>query len=85
MKKIFEKKRNILDLRGLYCPDVVSSLRKTMRNIKNGDIILVISDDISIKQDIQYFCNFMGHNILDYHDKYIPFRYLLKRGSSTIT
>ncbi|CAL4043586.1 Sulfur carrier protein TusA [Buchnera aphidicola (Anoecia corni)] len=85
MKGIFEKKRNILDLRGLCCPDIVFLLRKTMRTIRNGDIVLVISDDISIKQDIQYFCNFMGHNILEYHDKYVPFRYLLKRGNTSIT
>ncbi|CAL4326503.1 sulfurtransferase TusA [Buchnera aphidicola] len=76
-----KKKNNIiLNLIGLRCPEPIMIIRKTLRNMKNNEKILVLADDPSTKRDIPYFCHFMEHQLIEHNIKIKPYRYLLKKG-----
>lgn len=80
----FSYSKNFLDLRGLICPDPIILLRKKFREINPKDIILIFSDDITTKRDFIIFCNFMGHNLIDYFFEYLPYRFLIQKGNKTM-
>ncbi|ALD15378.1 sulfurtransferase [Buchnera aphidicola (Aphis glycines)] len=77
MKKI----KIVLNLIGLKCPEPIMVIRKTIRNAKKHETILVISDDPSTKRDIPYFCKFMKHQLIEHCTHIKPYRYLLKKGT----
>ncbi|CAL1329422.1 sulfurtransferase TusA [Candidatus Providencia siddallii] len=68
-----------LDTSGLRCPELVMLVRKTVRNIKKGDTLLIISDDSTTIYDIPNFCRFMKHELLLIKVKNKPYRYLLRK------
>ncbi|WP_284443112.1 sulfurtransferase TusA [Buchnera aphidicola] len=74
------KKKIILNLIGLRCPEPIMMIRKTLRNMKENEKILVLSDDPTTKRDIPSFCYFMEHQLLKNEIKIKPYRYLLKKG-----
>ncbi|QCI16109.1 sulfurtransferase TusA [Buchnera aphidicola] len=69
-----------LNLIGLRCPEPIMMIRKTIRNMKDNQKILVLSDDLSTKRDIPNFCFFMKHTLLKLEIKIKPYRFLLKKG-----
>ncbi|ANZ22641.1 sulfurtransferase [Buchnera aphidicola (Diuraphis noxia)] len=76
-----KKKYNItLNLIGLRCPEPIMIIRKTLRNMKKNEKILVLSDDPSTKRDIPNFCYFMQHVLLENKIDNKPYYYLLKKG-----
>lgn len=74
------QKKIKLNLIGLRCPEPIMVIRKTIRNIKINDNILILSDDPATIRDIPYFCYFMGHKLLKNQTKNKPYLYLLKKG-----
>lgn len=57
------------------------SIRKLcIINIKYGDHILIISDDLTTTRDIKLFCTFMKHNTIYQNIKQIPLKFLIKKG-----
>jgi len=70
----------ILDAEGLRCPEPVMMVRKTMRNMQEGEILLITADDPSTKRDIPSFCRFMDHQLLESCIKSVPYRYVIKKG-----
>lgn len=78
MKK--NNKNTTLNLIGLRCPEPIMIIRKTLRNMKKNEKILILTDDPSTKRDIPSFCYFMEHQLLEYEIKIKPYRYLLKKG-----
>ncbi|XBC40637.1 MAG: sulfurtransferase TusA [Buchnera aphidicola (Nurudea yanoniella)] len=82
MKIIKLKKYKFLDLRNLHCPEPLMLLRKKIREIKSGDILLVIADDLSTKRDIPNFCRFMNHLLLKISTNILPYKYLIKKLNS---
>ncbi|AEO08785.1 sulfur transfer protein SirA [Buchnera aphidicola str. Ak (Acyrthosiphon kondoi)] len=75
-----KKKNIILNLIGLRCPESIMVIRKTIRNMKNNEEILILSDDPTTKRDIPNFCYFMEHQLLTHEIQVKPYRYLLKKG-----
>jgi tRNA 2-thiouridine synthesizing protein A len=73
-------KHIVLNLIGLRCPEPIMIIRKTFRNLKNNQKILILSDDLSTTRDIPNFCYFMKHQLLEHKIKVKPYRYLLKKG-----
>ena len=55
-------------------------VRKTIRNMKNHEKILILADDPSTKRDVPNFCYFMEHQLLECEINIKPYRYLLKKG-----
>lgn len=69
-----------LDTLGLRCPEPVMLTRKTVRNMQEGEILLIIADDPATTRDIPGFCQFMDHRLLHSETAQAPFRYWLQKG-----
>ena len=54
----------ILDATGLLCPLPVLKLRKRLKSMKIGDVLIVITDDPAATIDIPHFCNETGHTLI---------------------
>ncbi|MFV0575803.1 MAG: sulfurtransferase TusA [Vibrio sp.] len=73
----------VLDAQGLRCPEPVMMVRKTIRNMEDGEVLLVTADDPSTTRDIPSFCRFMGfmdHQLLQAETESVPYQYLIKKG-----
>ena len=54
----------ILNTTGLLCPLPVLKLRKHLKSMKIGDIVLILADDPAAAIDIPHFCNEAGHKLI---------------------
>ncbi|GAL37512.1 sulfurtransferase TusA [Vibrio maritimus] len=69
-----------LEAEGLRCPEPVMMVRKTIRKMEDGDVLLVKADDPSTTRDIPSFCRFMDHQLLGAQTETVPYLYLIKKG-----
>ncbi|GMQ45013.1 sulfurtransferase TusA [Vibrio sp. 10N] len=69
-----------LEAQGLRCPEPVMMVRKTIRKMEDGDVLLVKADDPSTTRDIPSFCRFMDHQLLGAQTETVPYLYLIKKG-----
>ncbi|MCG3730741.1 sulfurtransferase TusA [Vibrio cincinnatiensis] len=69
-----------LEAQGLRCPEPVMMVRKTIRNMQEGEILLITADDPSTTRDIPSFCRFMDHQLLAAQTEALPYQYLIKKG-----
>ncbi|XBC37546.1 MAG: sulfurtransferase TusA [Buchnera aphidicola (Meitanaphis elongallis)] len=76
-----DKNYQLLDLRTLRCPDPIMLLRKKIREIKTGNILLILADDPSTIRDIPNFCRFMKHILLKLIINKLPYQFLIKKGN----
>ncbi|SBT81890.1 Sulfurtransferase TusA [secondary endosymbiont of Trabutina mannipara] len=70
----------ILDVCGLFCPEPLIMVRKIVRNMKDGQTLLIITDDLATVRYIPYFCHFMKHTLLEKKVDYLPYHFFLKKG-----
>jgi tRNA 2-thiouridine synthesizing protein A len=70
----------ILEAEGLRCPEPVMMVRKSMRNMQDGEVLLINADDPSTTRDIPSFCRFMDHQLIASQVDNIPYQYLIKKG-----
>ena len=54
----------ILDARGLFCPEPVMMLHQAVRHLQGGQVLQVLASDPSTCRDIPRFCTFLGHSLL---------------------
>ncbi|MFD0966728.1 sulfurtransferase TusA [Seminibacterium arietis] len=71
---------NTLDTLGLRCPEPVMLVRKTIRNMQEGEILLILADDPATSRDIPGFCQFMDHTLLQSETETLPFKYWVRKG-----
>ncbi len=71
-----------LDTLGLRCPEPVMLTRKTIRNMADGEVLLIIADDPATTRDIPSFCQFMDHQLLKSQTETKPYQYWVKKGLS---
>ncbi len=69
-----------LDTLGLRCPEPVMLVRKQIRHMQDGEILLVIADDPATTRDIPGFCQFMEHTLVHADTAQPPFHYWVKKG-----
>ncbi|BCL68078.1 Sulfurtransferase tusA [Vibrio nigripulchritudo MADA3029] len=69
-----------LEAEGLRCPEPVMMVRKTIRTMNDGDVLLVKADDPSTTRDIPSFCRFMDHQLIGSQTESLPYQYLIKKG-----
>ncbi|MDN3697385.1 MULTISPECIES: sulfurtransferase TusA [Vibrio] len=69
-----------LEAEGLRCPEPVMMVRKTIRNMQDGDVLLVKADDPSTTRDIPSFCRFMDHQLVSAQVESLPYTYLIRKG-----
>lgn len=70
----------ILEAEGLRCPEPVMMVRKTIRNMQDGDILLIKADDPSTTRDIPSFCRFMDHQLIEAQTDAVPYLYVIRKG-----
>lgn len=70
-----------LNALGLRCPEPVMMVRKTIRHMQPGEVLLIIADDPATTRDIPSFCQFMDHQLLKSQTENIPFQYWVKKGN----
>lgn len=82
MSDAFATADKILDTFGLRCPEPIMMVRKIVRNMTEGQTLLIITDDPATTRDIPNFCQFMNHILLAQATEQPPYRYLLRKGFS---
>ncbi|MEZ8144187.1 sulfurtransferase TusA [Enterovibrio norvegicus FF-33] len=80
MNSEFGSPDHLLDAEGLRCPEPVMMVRKTIRNMSDGETLLVTADDPSTTRDIPSFCRFMDHTLIAQESDTLPYRYLIRKG-----
>ena len=53
-----------LDCIGLYCPMPIVKTAEIFKQLKQGEVLEVLSDDIGIKLDMPAWCKSTGHEFL---------------------
>lgn len=71
----------ILDALGLRCPEPIMQVRKTMREMQQGQILHIIADDPATTRDIPSFCLHMEHQLLTAETTVKPYHYWIKKGA----
>ena len=69
-----------LDAIGLRCPEPVMLVRKQIRHMQDGEVLLMLADDPASKRDIPGFCQFMDHTLLTSQTEQPPFQYWIRKG-----
>lgn len=69
----------VLEAEGLRCPEPVMMIRKSMRQLQSGDLLLVKADDPSTKRDVPSFCEFMDHRLVKAKTETLPFCYWIQK------
>ena len=75
----FDKAEHILDTVGLRCPEPVMMIRKKIREIRSGEMLLVTADDPSTARDVPSFCRFMEHELIANQTRDKPYQYLIQK------
>ena len=53
-----------IDATGLLCPLPVLKLRKRLKTIENGELVLLLADDPAAVVDVPHFCAESGHILI---------------------
>lgn len=53
-----------LDARGLMCPMPIVQLAKKVKELKSGQVLELLADDIGAKEDVPAWCSRTGHQLL---------------------
>ncbi|MEL4239785.1 sulfurtransferase TusA [Shewanella sp. LC6] len=80
MNDVFSTAQHKLDALGLRCPEPVMMVRKTVRQMAQGETLLIIADDPATTRDIPSFCEFMDHTLIASETGQTPYQYLIKKG-----
>ena len=54
-----------IDATGLKCPEPIMLLHKAIRESDDGDFIEMNATDPSTVRDVDKFCEFLGHKLLE--------------------
>lgn len=76
-----EKTEQVLDARGLYCPEPVMLLHNRIRDMEAGQLLRVEATDPSTERDIPKFCTFLGHELVEQNNEDDIFIYVIRKGS----
>lgn len=63
-----EKVDATLDCTGLFCPMPILKTTEKIRELKIGDILMVLADDEGIKADMPAWCDSTGNEFLGFEE-----------------
>lgn len=69
----------VLDARGLFCPEPVMMLHQAVRQLQAGQVLQVLASDPSTQRDIPKFCTFLGHSLLQADEQEGQFHYWIRK------
>lgn len=64
LKNLEAEMHQVLDARGLLCPEPVMMLHNLMKKLEGGNLIKVLATDPSTQRDIPSFCQHLQHQLL---------------------
>lgn len=70
---------HLLDARELFCPEPVMLLHKKIREIPNGELLVLVATDPSTTRDVPKFCHFLGHELVSSDTEGSIFRYTIRK------
>jgi tRNA 2-thiouridine synthesizing protein A len=73
---------HLLDARGLFCPEPVMLLHKKIREIAEGEVLVLVATDPSTSRDVPKFCHFLGHELLSSSENEKTFCYSIRKAST---
>jgi len=81
MKDSVENNEIVLDTSGTECPIPVLKARKLAQQLRNNNIIRVITTDPLAKADFEHYCNQSGFDFIESYNKgkKIIIRYKFKK------
>lgn len=53
-----------LDAKGLMCPMPIMQLAKKAKEMKSGQVLELLADDIGAKEDVPAWCSRTGHQLV---------------------
>ncbi|MDC1527569.1 sulfurtransferase TusA [Gammaproteobacteria bacterium] len=74
---------HLLDAKGLFCPEPVMLLHKKIREINDGEVLVLVATDPSTTRDVPKFCHFLGHELLSTAENDKVYRYSIRKSSSS--
>jgi len=69
-----------LQAEGLRCPEPVMMIRKTIRSMQSGEVLLILADDPATKRDVPSFCEHMDHQLIESQTGALPYKYWIQKG-----
>ena len=54
-----------LDANGLVCPEPLMLVRNRVREMETGQLLHVLATDPTTQRDLEQFCRFMRHDMVD--------------------
>ena len=68
-----------IDAVGLLCPEPIMMLHRAIQKISEGEKVELYATDPSTERDIDRFCKFLGHNLLEKKTNEAPFYFLIEK------
>ncbi|HBD22935.1 MAG TPA: sulfurtransferase TusA [Oceanospirillaceae bacterium] len=74
------KPDQVLDTKGLFCPEPVMLMHNKISDIESGQVLQVLATDPSTTRDIPKFCLFLGHELLSQTEVDGHYQYMIRKG-----
>ena len=68
-----------LDCVGLYCPMPIVKTSQKMKQMKMGEVLLVVADDKGIKKDMPAWCETTGNACLGMEEEGSEIKFYVKK------
>jgi tRNA 2-thiouridine synthesizing protein A len=62
--EILLEKQATLDARGLMCPMPIVNLAKKLKEMKSGQVLELLADDVGAKEDVPAWCSRTGNELI---------------------
>jgi len=72
-------KDETLDCTGLMCPMPIVKLAKKMKEMKAGEVLELIADDVGSKEDVPAWCKRTGNELVDMKEEEGKFYYYVRK------
>lgn len=73
------QKDETLDAKGLMCPMPIVKLAKKFKEMPQGKVLELISDDVGSKEDVPAWCKNTGNQLLEMKEEKGVFYYYIKK------
>ncbi len=70
-----------LDARGLNCPLPILKAKKSLSDLKTGQLLTIIATDPGAQKDFEAFCKQTGNELLESQEVEGEFLFLIKKTS----
>ncbi len=68
-----------LDCIGLYCPMPIVKTAERIKQLKPGQVLEVVADDVGIKEDMPAWCRATGNEFLGIEEEGKEYRVYVKK------